>query len=505
MKVEPSFSDFSARYAAGVTQLVSTRLIADLETPVAAMLKLAADRPYSFLLESVEGGAVRGRYSIIGLNPDILWRAYGNRAEINETPLKDEDAFRPCKAGTLGALRELLNASRLDIPHHLPPMAAGVFGYLSYDTVRLVEKLPAQKPDAIGAPDAFLMRPTIMVIFDAVKDEITIVAAVRPQKRISAKTAYARALDRLSEVQDTLDTKSAQASSANGLDAALAPAASNMTPQDYMAMVQRAKEYIAAGDIFQVVLSQRFASQFELPPFALYRALRRVNPSPFLYFLNFGGFAVAGSSPEILVRVRGGEVTIRPIAGTRPRGATPEDDKRLAAELLADAKERAEHLMLLDLGRNDAGRVAEIGSVTVTDSFFLEYYSQVMHIVSNVTGRLSVKHDAIDALMAGFPAGTVSGAPKVRAMEIIDELEPDKRGIYAGCIGYFAANGEMDTCIALRTAIVKDGMMFVQAGAGIVADSVPASEQAECESKARALFRAAEEAVRFAGQAGRGQ
>ncbi len=505
MKVEPSLPEFSARYGQGAPQLISTRLIADLETPVAAMLKLAADRPYSFLLESVEGGAVRGRYSIIGLDPDILWRADGNRAEINTSPLKDVSTFQECKGGTLDALRELLDASRLDIPQHLPPMAAGVFGYLSYDTVRLVERLPSQKPDPIGVPDALLMRPTIMVIFDAVKDEITIVTTVRPQKRITAKTAYARACDRLSQIQDTLDTKSAHASSANGFDAILASAASNMAPQEYMAAVNRAKEYIAAGDIFQVVLSQRFSTRFELPPFALYRALRRVNPSPFLYFLNFGGFAVAGSSPEILVRVREGEVTIRPIAGTRPRGATPEDDKRLAAELLADAKERAEHLMLLDLGRNDVGRVSGIGSVQVTDSFFLEYYSQVIHIVSNVTGRLDAKYDAIDALMAGFPAGTVSGAPKVRAMEIIDELEPEKRGIYAGCIGYFAANGEMDTCIALRTAIVKDGMMYVQAGAGIVADSVPASEQAECETKARALFRAAEEAVRFAGQAGRGQ
>ncbi|MGO9171538.1 MAG: anthranilate synthase component I [Rhodomicrobium sp.] len=505
MKVEPSLLEFSARYAEGQPQLVFTRLIADLETPVAAMLKLAADRPFSFLLESVEGGAVRGRYSIIGLDPDILWRAQGNRAEINEAPLKDASAFRTCKPGTLDALRELLDASRLDIPAHLPPMAAGVFGYLSYDTVRLVEKLPAQKPDPVGVPDAVLMRPTIVVIFDAVKDEMTLVTAVRPQKRVSAKTAYSRAIDRLSQVQDALDTDSAHASPANGFDAELAPTASNMTPQDYMAMVDRAKEYIAAGDIFQVVLSQRFSARFELPAFALYRALRRVNPSPFLYFLNFGDFAVAGSSPEILVRVRGGEVTIRPIAGTRPRGATPSEDKQLAAELLADSKERAEHLMLLDLGRNDVGRVAEIGSVAVTGSFFLEYYSQVMHIVSNVSGRLDARHDAIDALMAGFPAGTVSGAPKVRAMEIIDELEPEKRGIYAGCIGYFAANGEMDSCIALRTAIVKDGTMYVQAGAGIVADSVPASEQAECENKARALFRAAEEAVRFAGQAGRGQ
>ena len=505
MKVEPSFAEFSKRYAEGKPQVVSTKLIADLETPVAAMLKLAADRPHSFLLESVEGGAVRGRYSIIGLDPDILWRANGNRAEINETPLKDGQAFHPCTTGTLGALRELLDASKLDIPAHLPPMSAGVFGYLSYDTVRLVEKLPQEKPDPVGVPDAFLMRPAIMVIFDAVKDELTIVTTVRPQKRVSAKTAYSRAVDRLAQIQDALHTKSAHAPSTDGFDHAQAAASSNMAPEDYMAMVAKAKEYIAAGDIFQVVLSQRFSARFELPPFALYRALRRVNPSPFLYFLNFGGFAVAGSSPEILVRVRSGEVTIRPIAGTRPRGATPEDDKRLSAELLADTKERAEHLMLLDLGRNDVGRVAEIGSVRVTDSFFLEYYSQVMHIVSNVAGRLSANHDAIDALMAGFPAGTVSGAPKVRAMEIIDELEPEKRGVYAGCIGYFAANGEMDTCIALRTAIVKDGTMYVQAGAGIVADSVPQSEQAECENKARALFRAAEEAVRFAGQAARGQ
>ena len=505
MKVEPSSSEFSARYDAGEAQLVSTRLVADLETPVAAMLKLGATRPYSFLLESVEGGAVRGRYSIIGLDPDVLWRAYGNKAEINTAPLDDASAFRACEGGTLSALRALLEASRVEIPPSLPPMSAGVFGYLGYDTVRLVERLPAEKPDPIGVPDALLMRPTIMVIFDAVKDEMSIVTTVRPQKTISAKAAYARAEERLAQVQDALETKSAHAPSAEGLDAVFTAASSNMTPQDYMAMVARAKEYISAGDIFQVVPSQRFSARFDLPPFALYRALRRINPAPFLYFLNFGDFAIAGSSPEILVRVRAGEVTIRPIAGTRPRGATPEEDKRLAAELLADAKERAEHLMLVDLGRNDVGRVAEISTVRVTDSFFLEYYSQVMHIVSNVVGRLDAKYDAIDALMAGFPAGTVSGAPKVRAMEIIDELEREKRGIYAGCIGYFAANGEMDTCIALRTAIVKNGMMYVQAGGGVVADSIPASEQAESENKARALFRAAEEAVRFAGQAGRGQ
>ena len=270
-------------------------------------------------------------------------------------------------------------------------------------------------------------------------------------------------------------------------------------------MVARAKDYIRAGDIFQVVLSQRFEAPFPLPPFALYRSLRRVNPAPFLCYLDFEAFQIVCSSPEILVRVRDGGVTIRPIAGTRPRGATVGEDRRLADELLADPKERAEHLMLLDLGRNDVGRVAQLGTVAVTDSFFLEYYSQVMHIVSNVEGRLDPRHDALAALVAGFPAGTVSGAPKVRAMEIIDELEKDKRGPYAGCIGYFGANGEMDTCIVLRTAVVKDGRMAVQAGAGIVYDSDPASEQQECVNKAKALFRAAEDAVRFASRSQRGQ
>ncbi len=270
-------------------------------------------------------------------------------------------------------------------------------------------------------------------------------------------------------------------------------------------MVLRAKDYIAAGDIFQVVLSQRFEAPYALPPFSLYRALRRVNPAPFLYFLDYGRFAVAGSSPEILVRTRGGRITIRPIAGTRPRGPTPHEDAALEQELLADPKERAEHLMLLDLGRNDVGRVAKIGSVSVTDQFFIERYSQVMHIVSNVEGELADNRDALDALAAGFPAGTVSGAPKVRAMQIIDELEKEKRGIYAGCVGYFSAAGDMDTCIVLRTALVKDGRMYVQAGAGVVADSNPDFEQQECINKAKALFRAAEEARRFASGAARGQ
>jgi anthranilate synthase component I len=505
MRLYPEFAEFSKTYAKGEPQAVWTRLIADLETPVSAMLKLAHDQPMAFLLESVEGGAVRGRYSIIGFAPDLIWRAHGTKAEINRAPSRNPEKFEPCEGGTLEALRALLAESAVALPASLPPMALGIFGYMGYDTVRLIEKLPEPNPDPIGIPDAILIRPTVMAIFDAVKDEITVVTPVRPQKRVSAKTAYARATERLSMVVDALDKPLAHASAPNGTVFDFPQRQSNTSPAEYEAMVLKAKEYIAAGDIFQVVLSQRFSSPFDLPPFSLYRALRRTNPSPFLYYLNFGGFAVAGSSPEILVRVRDGKVTIRPIAGTRRRGETPEEDKHLAEELLADEKERAEHLMLLDLGRNDVGRVAKIGTVRVTDSFFLENYSHVMHIVSNVMGELDDQHDAVDALMAGFPAGTVSGAPKVRAMEIIDELEKEKRGLYAGCVGYFSAAGEMDTCIVLRTSLIKDGVMHVQAGAGIVADSVPASEQRECEVKAMALFRAAEEAVRFASEAARGQ
>ncbi|MDE2384263.1 MAG: anthranilate synthase component I [Alphaproteobacteria bacterium] len=505
MVVSPNYEAFAAAYEAGKPQILLTRLVADLETPVSAMLKLSRNARYSFLLESVEGGAVRGRYSIIGMNPDLIWKVEGGRASINRKALIDAKAgFAPVDQQPLLALRSLLAESRIDLPHDAPPMAAGVFGYLGYDMVRLMEELPQPKPDALGLPDGMMIRPTVMAIFDSVKDEVTVTAPVYPDAALTARAAYARASERLSEVVDALD-RPIDMSLRQLETAPITASHSNTPPEQYKDMVLKAKEYIAAGDIFQVVLSQRFESEFSLPPFALYRALRRVNPSPFLYYLDFDSFAVVGSSPEILVRVRDGKVSIRPIAGTRRRGATPTEDKALAEELLADPKERAEHLMLLDLGRNDVGRVAEIGSVKVTDKFILEFYSQVMHIVSNVEGKLDKKHDLIDALVAGFPAGTVSGAPKVRAMEIIDEMEVHKRGIYGGCVGYFGADGEMDTCIVLRTAIVKDGKMYVQAGAGVVADSVPESELQECVNKAKALFRSAEEAVRFAGRAGRGQ
>src|SRR5438477_2097003 len=505
MQIEPAAEAFAARYARGEPQVVWTTLVADLETPVSAFLKVVGGRAMSFLFESVEGGAVRGRYSIIGLEPDVIWRANGTKAEVNRAARAKPESFAPCPEPPLAALRALIAESRIVLPEKLPPMAAGLFGYLGYDMVRLMEELPPPNPDPIGLPDAVMIRPTVVIVFDAVEDTITLVTPVRSDANVTASAAFNRATERLSAIVDALDRPLDKEAAGAPAGPLTVPPISNTTPEEFKTKVARAKEYIAAGDIFQVVLSQRFAAPFSLSPFSLYRALRRVNPAPFLFFLDFGGFAVAGSSPEILVRVRDGTVTVRPIAGTMPRGETPHEDKEYEDRLLADPKERAEHLMLLDLGRNDVGRVAEIGSVKVTDQFFIERYSHVMHIVSNVEGKLSKRHDAVDALAAGFPAGTVSGAPKVRAMEIIDELEKEKRGLYAGSVGYFSAAGEMDTCIVLRTALVKDGVMYVQAGAGIVADSSPDSEQQECINKSRALFRAAEEARRFASAAKRGQ
>ena len=499
MDIFPVYSEFASAYDKGRPQALHARLIADLETPVSAFLKLADGRDNAFLLESVQGGETRGRYSIICLKPDLLWRCRDGKAEINRNAIEDAGRFVPADdaEAPLKSLKQLVREVQMELAPQLPPMAVGLFGYLGYDIVRHMERLPSPPPDVLKLPDAIMMRPTIAAIFDNIRDEITLVTPVWPDKNVDAKSAYERACARLAATIADLERSIVPAPDAVA-PPAMAAAESNTSHADYLASVEKAKEYIRAGDVFQVVPSQRFRKSFTLPPFALYRALRRLNPSPFLYFLNFPGFSLVGSSPEILVRLRDGKVTIRPIAGTRPRGATPEDDARLAQELMGDPKERAEHLMLLDLGRNDVGRVAETGTVTVTDQFFIERYSHVMHLVSNVEGKIRPGVDAVDALAAGFPAGTLSGAPKVRAMEIIDELEKEKRGPYAGTVGYFAANGSMDTCIVLRTAIVKDGVMYVQAGGGVVVDSNPEAEYQETVSKAKALMAAADEAVRYA-------
>ncbi|HLI11374.1 MAG TPA: anthranilate synthase component I [Alphaproteobacteria bacterium] len=502
MTVAPSFDAFAAAYRAKRAQVVWTTLIADLDTPVSAMLKLADGRAHSFLFESVERG-VRNRYSFVGLKPDLIWRCRGGRAEINRRARVDSEAFEPCPARPLESLRALVAECRFELPPGLPPMASGLFGYMSYDMVREMERIPDKNPDALGVPEALFLRPTVVAVFDSLEDTVTLFTPVWPEEGVAAERAYDLARERLADlVADFERSVSYRRETGSNAGGQLPEPRANMTREAYHRLVERAKEYIRAGDIFQVVPSQRFAVPFRLPPFALYRALRRLNPSPFLFFLDLGGFAIVGSSPEILVRLRDGTVTIRPIAGTRPRGKDAEEDKALAESLLADPKELAEHLMLLDLARNDVGRVAKIGTVKVTEKMAIEPYSHVMHIVSNVEGTLDPKHDAIDALIAGFPAGTVSGAPKIRAMEIIDELESERRGVYGGAVGYFAANGAMDTCIALRTAVVKDGTMFVQAGGGVVADSDPEAEYQETRNKARALIRAAEEAVRFASRSG---
>ncbi len=489
--------------AAGQPALVWRRRIADTETPVAAALKLIEPGRGDFLLESVEGGAVRGRHSLIGLAPDLVFRAEGNQAAINRHWLTDRSAFEPCTAPTLDALRALVASCRMEVPDELPRALACLVGYFGYETIGLVEKLPPREVDALGLPDMMFVRPTVILVFDRLADALFLVAPVWPDEARDTAAIVAEAEERLDAAEARLaaGTLPPRAQGEPG-EIALTP---TLPEGRYAEMVRRAKDYIVAGDIFQVVLAQRFTAPFRLPPFELYRALRRINPSPFLYHLDLPGFALTGSSPEILVRVRDGEVTIRPIAGTRPRGKTASEDEANRASLLADPKERAEHLMLLDLGRNDVGRVSEAGSVSVTDSYTVEFYSHVMHIVSNVVGRLDPKHDAIDALFAGFPAGTVSGAPKVRACQIIAELEQEKRGAYAGGVGYFSPDGSMDSCIVLRTAVVKDGQIHVQAGAGIVADSDPAYEQRECEAKAGALLAAAREAIAQASAGGFGQ
>jgi anthranilate synthase component 1 len=466
------------------------------------MLKLTEARRDSFLLESVTGGEVRGRYSFMGMKPDLIWECRGTTARVNRDARFDPEAWQDAGADPLASLRALIAESRIDLPAGLPPMAAGLYGYLGYDMIRLVEHLPDVNPDPLGLPDAVFLRPSVVLVVDGVKGEVTIVSPAWTGSGLGAKAAYAQAAERVMDAVRDLDRSPALAAGDQEGEAAPGEPVSNTSHADYLATVAKARDYIRAGDIFQVVPSQRWAVPFGLPPFALYRALRRTNPSPYMFYFNFGAFQVVGASPEILVRVKAGRVTIRPIAGTRPRGATPSEDAALEAELLADPKERAEHLMLLDLGRNDVGRVARIGTVDPDEQFIIERYSHVMHIVSNVTGTLAEGEDALSALLAGLPAGTVSGAPKVRAMEIIDELEPVKRGVYGGGVGYFAAQGDMDICIALRTGVIKGGTLYVQAGGGVVHDSDPEAEYEETVNKSKALVQAARDAFLFTGSRG---
>ncbi len=490
----PGYAEFLRAWKEGKSQLLRVVESGDLDTPVSLVQKLSCGVPVSFLLESVTGGENRGRYSIVGASPDLVWRCRNGRAELS----RNRGAWIAEDLPPIPSLRRLLNASRMELPPDSPPMAAGFFGYLGYDMIRFVERLGPVNPDPLGLPDALLVRPRLVAISDNVLGQITLGAPVWHDPDGDPREAYDRADELLADARARLDEPAPGPRGTPGRNVPQPEPRSNTTREEYRRIVERARAHIRAGDIFQVVPSQRWTVPFDLPPFALYRSLRRTNPSPYMYYFDFDDYQIVGASPEILVRVRDGRITLRPIAGTRPRGATLEEDRRLERELLADPKERAEHLMLLDLGRNDVGRVAKIGSVQPTERFVVERYSHVMHIASHVEGALRDDCDALDALLAGLPAGTVSGAPKIRAMEIIDDLESVKRGVYAGGIGYFSANGDMDTCIALRTAVLKDGRMHIQAGGGVVLDSDPDAEFEETVAKAGALRRAAREAGDFA-------
>lgn len=492
MSLTPEFTTFEKEYKSGRNQVVYSKLTSDLDTPVSIMLKLAGAKKNSFILESVTGGEIRGRYSIIGMDPDLIWKCEEEQSFLSS----GDSVFKPISGQPLSVFRDLLQQSVINLPKELPQSSAGLFGYFGYDMVRHVENLPNLNKDTIGLPDAMFIRPSIIAVLDGVKGEVILVAPVFYEPKVDEKEAFKKAKEKISSA--ILELKKQTITDRNlGTPGEMEEPTSNFTKDEYKAAVNKAKNYINNGDIFQVVPSQRWTQNFSYSPFSLYRSLRRTNPSPFMFYFNFGEFQVIGASPEILVRVFGKEVTVRPIAGTRPRGKTPEEDKQLEEDLLADNKELAEHLMLLDLGRNDVGRVAKIGSVKPTEQFVIERYSHVMHIVSNVVGQLSDEHDAVSAFFAGMPAGTVSGAPKVRAMEIIDELEPEKRGVYGGGVGYFSSGGDMDMCIALRTAVLKGNKLHIQAGGGVVFDSDPEAEYMETVHKSNAIRRAAADAAMF--------
>jgi anthranilate synthase component 1 len=467
-----------------IANIASKQISADLITPVLALLKIQNQFPtYHFLLESVEKGNNRGRYSVIGLMPDLIWKTQNNTAYINKTPASNIDNFQKIDAHPIESLRNLIN--QCQFKDDCPELSCGLFGYMSYDMVRLMEKMPDNNlNDEIKIADSIFIRPQILIIFDNLFDVINIYAPIYSDSEINKKTALEnidKIIKILKEPYQETNKKHVKLNFQ-----------SNFGENEYCQAVEVAKKYIKNGDIFQVLPSQRFSSNFnDENSFDFYRQLRSINPSPFLFYLKFADFCLTGSSPEIMVSVKNKKVTIRPLAGTRKRGENKIEDKEIAKNLLSDEKELAEHLMLIDLGRHDVGRVCKAGSVSLTEKMVVEYYSHVMHISSNVEGLLRDNCDALDALISGFPAGTVSGAPKIRAIEIIEELEKDKRSFYGGCVGYFSGNGDMETCITLRSALIKNNKIYLQSGAGVVFDSIPKSEYQECLNKAQALIKAA--------------
>ena len=472
-------------------QLLTKNLIGDVETPVSCLLKIKKNQKYSFLLESVEGGSLRGRYSLLGCDPDIIWKVENNSASIE---YKDENYKYHISNEPIESLKNLIELSKFNKGNIKVPFPILV-GYLGYPMIQYMEKISLKNNDNINIPDSVLIRPKIVAVFDNIKDTITLMTVVYPNGSKDYEITYKKAQEllelKVNQLKENLIQKSAVTIKSN------LNFKSNYSKNEYFSIILKAKEYIKEGDIFQVVTSQRFETKYDLEAISLYRSLRRLNPSPYLVNLNFSDIGLVASSPELLVQLRNKKITIRPIAGTRKRGKNANEDLELSKDLLQDKKELAEHLMLLDLGRNDVGRVSQSKSVKVTEQMIIEYYSHVMHIVSNVEGLIDEKYDAVDALKAGFPAGTVSGAPKIRAMQIIEELENLNRSFYAGCMGYFDSNGDMDTCISLRSGLVKNGKLFIQAGGGVVYDSNPEDEYQETINKASALMAAAEDSYKY--------
>ena len=483
MKINSSFKEFKNNHSKKKHQILFRSRSCNQYYKVENLFRFLLAEKNSFIFESVEKGTIKGRYTIIGLNPDKIWDINKNIITISSSEKKTK-----IKSDPLKYINKLIREFQIKIPKQLPSMSSMLVGYFSYDVIRYIEKIPNNCKDDLKIPDVRLSRPKNLVIYDNVKKKIFYVENVYADTKIkNYKEEYGAINKRFDLYEDFENIKLPEQFSLKPNKNFIK---SNTSKEKFKSLVRKAKTYIEKGDIFQVVLSQRFERKINKTPIEIYNHLRKSNPSPFMFYFNYKDFNILGSSPEILVRLRGGEVTIRPIAGTRPRGKNTKDDKKYELELLKDKKELAEHLMLLDLGRNDVGKVSKVNTVKVTEKFKVERYSHVMHIVSNVIGKFNNKFSLFETLLSGFPAGTVSGAPKIRAMEIIDELEKNKRKLYAGGIGYFTPNGEFDTCIALRTALIKKKKFYVQAGAGVVADSKPEKEYAETVNKAKALMRA---------------
>ncbi|MFL2661749.1 MAG: anthranilate synthase component I [Alphaproteobacteria bacterium] len=488
---------FQKNYVSGKKQLLFLSFPADVHTPVSAILKLKNEK-YTFLFESVEKGSQKGRYSVIGLKPDIIWECKDNKCYYRN--LNNSNKIQIIKQNPLKSLKKLMSENKLVLPTQIPSISTGLFGYMGYEMIQFFENIDLKKKNHLNLPDSIFIRPSITLVFDNVNDRLLITKLVC-KNSLKPKEAFDKAKNDIHKILNKIN-KPLPKENFNSFDRkekinVFKNVKSNTNFKEFKIMVNKAKKYILEGEIFQVVLSRIFKKKIETDSLSIYRALRYLNPSPYLFFMNFNHFTIVGSSPEILIKLENKKVTIRPIAGTRKRGKTNREDENLKKDLLNDPKEISEHLMLLDLGRNDISRVTKPGTVRVTDQMYIEYFSHVMHIVSNIEGFIEKNKQQTDVLYSGFPAGTVTGAPKIRAIEIIDQLEKNRRNVYAGSVGYISANGDIDTCIALRTALIKDQYIYIQSGAGIVADSKPMNEFKETENKALALLTACEQARNF--------